>query len=92
MYLLAQATFERLSASTTVHTQRLIAPLRLDLSASDEPVVIDHLNACRANGFEVDVDESAPPTRRLKLRTLPFSKKVALLWDCYGIAMGLLWD
>lgn len=38
------------------------------------PQVIDHLPAFKANGFEVQVQPDAPPTERLRLLTLPFSR------------------
>eukprot|EP00967_Tisochrysis_lutea_P139406 scaffold253263_cov30-Tisochrysis_lutea.AAC.4 len=36
--------------------------------------VIDHLHVFKSNGFEVQVLADAPPTQRLRLLTLPFSK------------------
>jgi len=66
--------FETLQRATTVHTQRLISPLPLHLSAADELVVLDHMHVFKANGFEIDVVDGAPPTQRLRLRSLPFSK------------------
>jgi DNA mismatch repair protein PMS2 len=53
---------------------RLIRPLPLALTAADELVVIDHLSHFKRNGFEVEVVEGSPPTQRLRLRTMPFSK------------------
>ena len=66
--------FETLQASTEIHTQRLIAPLPLSLTAADELTVLDHLHVFRRNGFEIQVVEGAPPTQRLRLLALPFSK------------------
>jgi len=66
--------FETLRSSTEIHTQRLIAPLPLQLTAADELVVLDHLHVFKRNGFDVEVVDGAPPTQRLRLRTLPFSK------------------
>ena len=66
--------FETLQQSTQIHTQRLIAPLKLQLTAADELIVIDHLNVFKQNGFEIQVDSAAPPTQRLRLLALPFSK------------------
>ncbi|KAL1525310.1 hypothetical protein AB1Y20_020171 [Prymnesium parvum] len=66
--------FETLQQSTQIHTQRLIAPLHLQLTAADELIVIDHLHVFKQNGFEIEVDSSAPPTQRLRLLALPFSK------------------
>ena len=104
---------ETLQQSTQIHTQRLIAPLKLQvakpplilppppsphlieltpatartarpptahrpprpqLTAADELIVIDHLNIFKQNGFEIQVDSAAPPTQRLRLLALPFSK------------------
>ena len=42
--------------------------------AADELVVIDNLEIFRANGFEIHVDSGSPPTQRLRLVALPFSK------------------
>ena len=69
-----KANFERLQASTTLHTQRLIAPLPLQLTAADELVVLDHIHVFRDNGFEIAAVPGAPPTQRLRLLALPFSK------------------
>ena len=66
--------FETLQKTTEIHTQRLIAPLPLQLTASDELLVIDHMHVFKANGFHIGVEPSAPPTQRLKLLALPFSK------------------
>ena len=66
--------FETLQASTEIHTQRLIAPLPLSLTAADELTVLDHLHVFKRNGFEIQVVEGAPPTQRLRLLALPFSK------------------
>ena len=61
-------------AGTEIHSQRLIAPLPLHLSAADELIVIDHMHVFNANGFQIAVDASAPPMQRLRLESLPFSK------------------
>jgi len=66
--------FETLQAGTEIHSQRLIAPLPLHLSAADELIVIDHMHVFNANGFQIAVDASAPPMQRLRLESLPFSK------------------
>jgi len=66
--------FENLQRSTKLHTQRLIRPLPLHLTAVDELTVIEHLHIFKDNGFEVQVVQDARPTERLRLLTLPFSK------------------
>ena len=66
--------FETYQANTEIHTQRLIAPLPLHLTAADELLVLDHLHVFRDNGFHIHADLDAPPTQRLRLLALPFSK------------------
>ena len=66
--------FETYQQTTQIHTQRLLAPLPLQLTAADELLVIDHLHVFHANGFHIAVNASAPPTQRLRLEALPFSK------------------
>lgn len=56
-------------ATTTIHEQRLIAPRALELSAMEELVILEHLEAFRRNGFQFQVDESAGPMQRLKVIT-----------------------
>ncbi|KAL8646094.1 MAG: hypothetical protein Q9226_007023, partial [Calogaya cf. arnoldii] len=50
--------FERLQASTTVQSQRLVRPKVLDLTAIDEEIIIENNAALTENGFVVDVDQS----------------------------------
>jgi DNA mismatch repair protein MutL len=66
--------FESLQASTKIHTQRLLAPLPLHLTAADELLVVEHMHVFHANGFDITVEPSAPPTQRLRLVALPFSQ------------------
>ena len=66
--------FETLRNATEIHTQRLIAPLPLHLTAADELLVIDHMHVFNANGFHITVEANAPPTQRLKLVALPFNE------------------
>ncbi|KJR84706.1 DNA mismatch repair protein PMS2 [Sporothrix schenckii 1099-18] len=69
--------FERLQASTVVQSQRLVQPKRLELTAVEEEIVLEHLPALAANGFVVDavLDGSEPVGRRCRLRTLPLSRE-----------------
>ncbi|KAL1903017.1 ATP-binding mismatch repair protein [Sporothrix stenoceras] len=69
--------FERLQASTVVQSQRLVQPKRLELTAVEEEIVLEHLPALAANGFVVDavLDGSEPVGSRCRLRTLPLSKE-----------------
>lgn len=65
--------FERLCANTTIHEQRLIAPLPLELSPSEESCVLDHMDVFEKNGFRFQYDETKPPRHRLSLTALPHS-------------------
>lgn len=69
--------FERLQASTVVQSQRLVQPKRLELTAVEEEIVLEHLPALAANGFVVDavLDGSEPVGSRCRLRTLPLSRE-----------------
>ncbi|PWY98544.1 DNA mismatch repair protein MutL [Testicularia cyperi] len=49
--------FETLQSTTVIRSQRLIVPRRLELSASDELVAIEHRSTLLANGFEIRLDD-----------------------------------
>eukprot|EP00736_Rhodelphis_marinus_P010706 Rmarinus@m.13179 len=66
--------FEKLQESTVMSVQRLIRPVDPELTAAQELVVMNNLEVFQKNGFEFVVDENKPPTQRLGLTTLPFSK------------------
>ncbi|KAL4874679.1 hypothetical protein BJY04DRAFT_224786 [Aspergillus karnatakaensis] len=70
--------FERLQSTTTVQNQRLVRPKRLDLTAVEEEIVIEHQIILEKNGFVIDVDDSGdePIGRRCSLLSLPLSKEV----------------
>jgi DNA mismatch repair protein PMS2 len=51
------------------------SPTRLPLSVIDEMVVIENLEIFKKNGFDFEIDESQPPTFKLKMTAFPFSKK-----------------
>jgi len=65
--------FERLCATTTVHEQKLIAPLPLELSPSEESCVLDNMDIFEKNGFRFRYDSKKPPRHRLSLTALPHS-------------------
>ncbi|CAK7269250.1 ATP-binding mismatch repair protein [Sporothrix epigloea] len=69
--------FERLQASTVVQSQRLVQPKRLELTAVEEEIVLEHLPALATNGFAVEavLDGSEPVGNRCRLRTLPLSRE-----------------
>ncbi|MCJ1312065.1 hypothetical protein MMC25_005739 [Agyrium rufum] len=50
-----KSNFERLQATTTVQSQRLVHPLPLSLTAIEEEIVIENQDALLRNGFTVKV-------------------------------------
>lgn len=69
--------FETLQRTTVIKAQTLIKPRAMQLTAADEIIAMDNLPALKSNGFEVDIDEDAPPGRgeRVVLRAMPVSKE-----------------
>ena len=75
--------YERFSRTITLQSQRLVQPKTLDLTAVEQEVVLNHADALKANGFEVEIvstdnetseeDEEVTTTRRCRLLTLPTS-------------------
>ncbi|KAF4045456.1 MutL C terminal dimerization domain [Phytophthora infestans] len=66
--------YETLQQTTVMHQQPLVRPLRLELTAGEEMVILDHLGVFTKNGFTFLVDKDAPATKKLKLLSLPFTK------------------
>lgn len=69
--------FERLQATTTVQSQRLVRPKRLELTAVEEEIVLENRAALEANGFQVETDTSGdePVGSRCRLLSLPLSRE-----------------
>ncbi|KAK0743575.1 hypothetical protein B0T18DRAFT_430826 [Schizothecium vesticola] len=69
--------FERLQATTTIQSQRLVQPKALELTAVDEELVMEHAAALERNGFVVAVDTSGdrPVGARCQLLSLPVSRE-----------------
>jgi DNA mismatch repair ATPase MutL len=65
--------FEKLCAETTIHDQRLMAPLPLELSSLQEACIQDNLAVFEKNGFRFQYDDGQPPGRRCALTALPHS-------------------
>lgn len=65
--------FEKLCRETVIHEQRLLAPLPLELSPSEETCVLDFMEIFEKNGFRFNYDETKPPRHRLSLTALPHS-------------------
>ncbi|CAG9970631.1 unnamed protein product [Clonostachys byssicola] len=69
--------FERLQESTVVQSQRLVHPKILELTALEEEIVMQNIEAVEANGFKIaiDVDGGAPVGSRCQLTALPLSRE-----------------
>ena len=65
--------FERLCKETVIHEQKLIAPLALELSPSEEHTVLEHMDVFERNGFRFSYDPEKDPRHRLSLTALPHS-------------------
>lgn len=65
--------FERLCVETKLHEQKLIAPLPIELSPSEENCVIDNMEIFERNGFRFVYDSEKPPRHRLSLVAIPHS-------------------
>jgi len=65
--------FERLCKETVIHEQKLIAPLPLELSPSEEHCVLEHRDIFEQNGFRFSYDPEKEPRHRLSLTALPHS-------------------
>lgn len=69
--------FERLQASTVVQSQRLVHPKMLELTAVEEDIVQQNIDALETNGFLVSFDDSGdqPVGTRCQLLSLPLSRE-----------------
>ena len=72
--------YERLQRTVTLQSQRLVRPKPLDLTAVEEELIINHAEALKANGFEIETtsyvtDDEESASRRCRLLTLPMSKE-----------------
>jgi DNA mismatch repair protein PMS2 len=74
--------FETLQATTQMKSQRLFQPRSMDLTASEELVVMDHLLIFNQNGFEVKVSPENEPTKRIQLVSVAQSKNT--MFDHHG--------
>lgn len=68
--------YERLQATTQLQRQALIMPRRLEMSAEDELIVVQHLKVLNASGYEIRYHPSNIPTNRLTLHSQPVSKHI----------------
>lgn len=70
--------FERLSASTTLVSQRLVRPHPLELTAVEEELIHANEHALTANGFVVELNttDNEDASHRAKLISLPMSREI----------------
>ncbi|XP_011209746.2 mismatch repair endonuclease PMS2 [Bactrocera dorsalis] len=66
--------FEVLQRTTVMQSQPLAVPQPLELTAANEMLLLDHLPVFEKNGFKFEINESAPPTKRVKLLRKPSSQ------------------
>lgn len=66
--------FENQQKSTTLQTQRLIIPKKLELTAVNECILIDNIEIFRKNGFDFEINDDAEATQKVKLVSVPVSK------------------
>ena len=77
--------YERLYRTVTIKSQRLVRSKLLELNAFEEEIVLNHSEALKANGFEIEIesssadddqnDEDESASRQYRLLTLPMSKE-----------------
>lgn len=63
--------YERLKMEKKINFQRLVFPKNLHFSASDEMIIMDHLETFEKNGFRFSIDKTKPISSRIKLTGLP---------------------
>ncbi len=65
--------FEKLIATTKFHEQKLIAPLPMELSPSEEDCILENMSVFEEHGFRFEYNDTKPPRHRLSLTALPYS-------------------
>ncbi|XP_065211887.1 mismatch repair endonuclease PMS2 [Planococcus citri] len=66
--------FETLQRTTSLNCQKLVIPQDLDLTVTNECLLIDNIEVFRKNGFEFLIDSTAEATKRVKLVSIPMSQ------------------
>ncbi|WFD28365.1 ATP-binding mismatch repair protein [Malassezia nana] len=82
--------FETLQRTTKIHSQQLLRPEPIELAPTDELVAMEHAAWLRMNGFDIQMDEEAPPGHRVKLLSKPVSKDT--VFDLHGACLLLMLD
>ncbi|KAF2973476.1 hypothetical protein GQX73_g30 [Xylaria multiplex] len=86
--------FERLQASTVVQSQRLVHPKTLELTAVEEDIVQQNIDALETNGFIISFDDSGdqPVGTRCQLLSLPLSRETTFSLTDLEELISLLQD
>lgn len=66
--------FETLEKTTKLHSQPLVIPERLELTAIQEMTLIENLKTFEMNGFKFLIDNNAVAGRKIKILSKPYSK------------------
>jgi len=66
--------FETLQQTTELKSQIMVCPQNLELTVVNESILLDNLEIFHKNGFKFEIDETAPPTQKVKLISKPLSK------------------
>jgi DNA mismatch repair protein PMS2 len=66
-----RSNFEKLSNETIFHEQKLIAPMRMELSPLQESTIQNNIEIFEANGFRFLYDENTLPQHRFSLIAVP---------------------
>lgn len=65
--------FELLCKETVIHEQKLLTPLQLELSPSEEHCILENMDVFERNGFRFEYNTENEPRKRLSLTALPHS-------------------
>ncbi|KAL6858513.1 DNA mismatch repair protein MutL [Trichoderma novae-zelandiae] len=86
--------YERLQRTTEIQSQRLVHPMRLQLTALEEEIILENAAALNANGFKVSTDTSGRFSvgSRCQLTSLPLSREVTFKLDDLEELISLLGD
>jgi DNA mismatch repair protein PMS2 len=86
--------FERLSATTTLVSQRLVHPHSLELTAVEEELILSNEHSLTTNGFVVEMDTTSnlDSGHRARLTSLPMSKEVTFTPTDLEELLSLIFD
>ena len=66
--------FETLQRTTKIKSLKMIVPQKLELTAVNESILMDHVDVFEKNGFQFSIDPEAEVTKKVLLTHLPLSK------------------